>query len=130
MSVILSTSVCLNQVPLCGSRLNISTIKSFVENVNFMDYWNRLLRSLILLNEILIAPCGMNCSICMAYLRKRNKCPGCREPDINKPITRVICKIKTCEILTKNQLTFCDECEKFPCDNLVVHHLLIDIIPK
>ena len=72
----------------------------------------------MLLNEILIAPCGMNCSICMAYLRKRNKCPGCRESDINKLITRVICKIKTCEILTKNGLTFCYECKNFPCDNL------------
>lgn len=37
----------------------------------------------------LIAPCGMNCSICMAYLREKNKCPGCRGNDIDKPITRV-----------------------------------------
>jgi hypothetical protein len=26
----------------------------------------------------LIAPCGMNCGVCMAYLREKNKCPGCR----------------------------------------------------
>jgi uncharacterized radical SAM superfamily Fe-S cluster-containing enzyme len=29
-------------------------------------------------NISLIAPCGMNCSICSAYLREKNKCPGCR----------------------------------------------------
>ena len=30
-----------------------------------------------------IAPCGMNCSICRGYLRKKNKCLGCREIDEN-----------------------------------------------
>ncbi len=72
-----------------------------------------------LLNEILlVAPCGMNCCICMAYLREKNKCPGCRGTDVGKPITRVKCKIKTCEILKKSKLEFCFECEKFPCDDL------------
>lgn len=79
---------------------------------------NEYERSMILLNEsLLIAPCGMNCCICAAYLRKKNKCPGCRI-DANKPVTRVICKIKTCETLTKNEFTFCFECEDFPCKNL------------
>lgn len=73
---------------------------------------------MILLNgALLIAPCGMNCCICMAYLRKKNKCPGCRI-EANKPVTRVTCKIKTCETLTKNKLTFCFECENIPCKNL------------
>jgi hypothetical protein len=26
----------------------------------------------------LIAFCGMNCTLCMAYLRDKNRCPGCR----------------------------------------------------
>jgi hypothetical protein len=73
---------------------------------------------MILLNDaLLISPCGMNCYICTAYLRKKNKCPGCRI-DVNKPVTRFICKIKKCEILTKDRLTFCFECENFPCKNL------------
>jgi len=63
----------------------------------------------------LIAPCGMNCSICMAYLREKNKCPGCRAPDAGKPITRLTCKIKTCE---KLHAKFCFDCEYFPCDKL------------
>ena len=42
----------------------------------------------------LIAPCGMNCNICMAYLREKNKCPGCREIDINKSIKILIILIQ------------------------------------
>jgi hypothetical protein len=66
----------------------------------------------------LIAPCGMNCSLCMAYLRDRNKCPGCRGSDTNKPVTRTACKIKTCLILVEAKPKFCFICANFPCDNL------------
>ena len=52
----------------------------------------------------LIAPCGMNCGICMAYLREKNKCPGCRGDDTNKPVTRVGCKIKNCEAIQKGRV--------------------------
>ena len=67
---------------------------------------------------LLIAPCGMNCSICTAYLREKNKCPGCREIDINKPITRVECKIKKCEFFQNEGMRFCFQCDTFPCDRL------------
>ena len=71
------------------------------------------------LNKIsLVAHCGMNCGICIAYLREKNKCPGCRGADANKPITRVRCKIKNCTIFRKGRATFCFECRNFPCDNL------------
>ncbi len=66
----------------------------------------------------LIAPCGMNCGICMAYLREKNKCPGCRGDDADKPVTRVICKIKTCEAIQKGKAKYCLKCEQFPCGNL------------
>jgi len=66
----------------------------------------------------LIAPCGMNCGLCMAYLREKNKCPGCREADIKKPITRVRCKIKNCEVFKKEKVKFCFKCGGFPCDKL------------
>ncbi len=65
-----------------------------------------------------IVPCGMNCGICMAYLREKNKCPGCRGADFNKPVTRVKCKIKNCVIFQLSKAKYCFECEKFPCDNL------------
>jgi hypothetical protein len=66
----------------------------------------------------LVAPCGMNCGVCVAYLREKNKCPGCRGADANKPITCVRCKIKNCTIFRKGRTTFCFECGNFPCDNL------------
>lgn len=71
------------------------------------------------LDEILlIAPCGMNCNICMAYLREKNKCPGCRGADIHKPITRLECKIKNCDTVKRNKSKLCFECDEFPCNNL------------
>jgi len=66
----------------------------------------------------LIAPCGMNCGICMAYLREKNTCPGCRAVDTNKAISVLRCKIKKCEVIQKVKVKFCFECENFPCNNL------------
>jgi hypothetical protein len=66
----------------------------------------------------LVAPCGMNCGICLAYLRKKNSCPGCRGPNDKKPITRVRCKIKTCERFLTENAQFCFQCKDFPCPNL------------
>ena len=68
--------------------------------------------------SFLIAPCGMNCGLCMAYLRDRNKCVGCRGPDDNKAITTLRCKIKNCEVFKMGDAKFCFECEDFPCDRL------------
>lgn len=69
-------------------------------------------------NICLIAPCGMNCAICMNYLRERNKCPGCRGPDINKRVTRIRCKIKNCEFFNDTNQMFCFECMDYPCEKL------------
>ena len=66
----------------------------------------------------LIAPCGMNCSICIGYLREKNKCPGCREME-NKPNYCKKCIIRNCDVLKKSKMKFCsDKCEKFPCRRL------------
>ncbi len=70
----------------------------------------------------LIAPCGMNCAICKAYLaykhnvpRQRGKvfhCTGCRPRSKN-------CFIKRkCAKLTDNQIQFCYECEELPCESV------------
>jgi hypothetical protein len=66
----------------------------------------------------IIAPCGMNCGICMAYLREKNKCPGCKGVDNTKPVTRVRCKIKNCTAFGNGNARFCFECGNFPCDKL------------
>jgi len=70
----------------------------------------------------LIAPCGMNCGICKAYLvysrgipKKKGKvihCPGCLPRRKN-------CFIKRgCKMLKKNEIEFCFECKDMPCENL------------
>ena len=66
----------------------------------------------------LVAPCGMNCGICMAYLREKNKCPGCRAADTNKAISVMRCKITNCAVIQKGKAKFCFRCDDFPCKNL------------
>lgn len=59
----------------------------------------------------LIAPCGMNCGLCLHYLRKENKCPGCFSGrKVNgRPIkcARRLCKHRYGET--------CFDCVRFPC---------------
>ena len=61
----------------------------------------------------LIAPCGMNCAICLAYLREKNKCSGCWSPEreCNKN-----CTIRSC-IYLKGK--YCFDCDSFPCKRLL-----------
>ena len=61
----------------------------------------------------LIAPCGMNCRICKAYLRSNNPCQGCHHIEQNTPKTRVNCKLRICK---ERKGKFCYECTQFPCD--------------
>jgi len=65
-----------------------------------------------------IAPCGANCLLCMAYLRTRNHCPGCRFDDTNKAKSCIQCRIKNCTELKDNNLHYCSECNKFPCEKI------------
>ncbi len=69
-------------------------------------------------NKKLIAPCGMNCGICLGYLRDKNKCYGCRGDNEHKPKHRTKCIIKNCELLAKTDSKFCYDCEKYPCARL------------
>jgi hypothetical protein len=71
------------------------------------------------MNSKLIAPCGMNCALCLGYLREKNRCLGCREMCKNKPDLCRKCTIIHCNILKKNNWKFCsDKCEKYPCKRL------------
>ena len=63
----------------------------------------------------LIAPCGMNCGICRAYLRAKNPCFGCDHIEKNTPKTRVHCQLRICKERTGK---FCYDCAQFPCDRL------------
>lgn len=61
-----------------------------------------------------IAPCGMNCSLCLAFQREKNHCDGCNSTSENKPKYCLTCKIKNCE-KSKTDPKFCFSCEDFPC---------------
>jgi hypothetical protein len=66
-------------------------------------------------DKSLIAPCGMNCGTCMAYLRSKNKCPGCRVSSEDKSISVKRCIVQGCVDLKSTNSKFCYECGKFPC---------------
>jgi hypothetical protein len=73
--------------------------------------------------SILVAPCGMNCSICAGYLAFKHDirsqgvrspyCPGCLPRDKRCAYLR-----KSCQPLTTNSVRFCHECIDFPCKHL------------
>lgn len=71
------------------------------------------------MNNSLIAPCGMNCGICVAYLRVKNKCCGCRSVSTGKSRSRMSCRIKNCDFLTNKLSGYCYECIKYPCARLM-----------
>jgi hypothetical protein len=66
----------------------------------------------------LIAPCGINCRLCHAYVRDKNACPGCRFDDAHKPKSCVMCRIKNCVNLGTGEIAFCFTCDGFPCARL------------
>jgi hypothetical protein len=70
------------------------------------------------IDKDLIAPCGMNCRLCMAYQRKRNHCDGCRNDNGLKPNQCKVCIIKNCTTIQTNLSGFCFECNSFPCHRL------------
>jgi len=79
------------------------------------------LKTTSLIKSELIAPCGMNCAVCMGrLLRDENKCPGCRANNMDKPRHCVKCIIVNCEILKKNNSEYCsEECNYYPCKRLI-----------
>lgn len=72
----------------------------------------------VMSETLLIAPCGMNCGICLAYIRKEKHCPGCRGEDAQKMISCLRCSIKNCENIVTSRSGFCYECAKYPCRRL------------
>jgi len=68
----------------------------------------------------LIAPCGMNCALCMARLiREKDHCPGCRGDNAHKPKYCVQCVIFNCDHFKETDAKYCStSCDKFPCKRL------------
>jgi hypothetical protein len=75
------------------------------------------------MEEQLIAPCGMNCALCVSYLAMKNDinkegfhrryCPGC----IPRGKHCLFMKDQ-CAKVGKGQVRFCSECDDFPCKRL------------
>jgi len=72
------------------------------------------------MKEELVAPCGMNCSICIAYFgermdggKRKKRCTGCRIEDKKCAFLK-----KKCELLSKKKIKYCFECRDFPCRRL------------
>ena len=75
------------------------------------------------MEEVLIAPCGMNCAICSGYLASKNDlksrgvkmpyCTGCRPRDKQCAFLR-----KRCDLILYGEIKYCHECPDFPCRNL------------
>ena len=73
------------------------------------------------MKEELIAPCGMNCAICVAYFgyrmdghRRKEACLGCRIKNKNCAFIK-----QHCELLSNNEVEYCYECIRFPCERIV-----------
>lgn len=67
----------------------------------------------------LIAACGMNCGLCIGYLREKKPCGGCyKEDDKNKPKVCRSCTLVNCELLAKTESGFCYDCDEYPCARL------------
>ena len=63
----------------------------------------------------LIAPCGMNCALCLGFLREKNRCDGCRAEQ-NKPEYCKKCIITNCG--ERGEVDLCYSCDKYPCKRL------------
>ncbi len=64
------------------------------------------------LSEKHIAPCGMNCGLCIGFQREKRKCRGCNIDDPNKPGYCRTCSVVVCE---KREGKLCFDCEDLPC---------------
>ena len=71
-------------------------------------------------SEALIAPCGMNCRICIGYFgytmsgnKRKMKCIGCKPRDKGCAFLK-----KYCKKLSKKEIDYCFNCSDFPCSHL------------
>ena len=60
----------------------------------------------------LVAPCGINCRLCYAYIRPKKPCRGCRVNHKDKPKSCTNCVVVNCEKRLENGWETCASCEK------------------
>lgn len=70
------------------------------------------------MDKNLIAPCGMNCALCLTYQRKKNPCLGCRIFSQDKSKYCRQCIIINCNKRRGKYSDFCYSCDEYPCKRL------------
>ncbi|PKM51413.1 MAG: hypothetical protein CVV02_07350 [Firmicutes bacterium HGW-Firmicutes-7] len=68
------------------------------------------------IENIMFAPCGINCMVCYKHCYSKKTCAGCLDSDIGKPEHCRKCKIKEC--VKEKSLSYCYECCEFPCKQI------------
>ena len=72
------------------------------------------------MSAAMIAPCGLNCSLCQKALAETDPCPGCHGPGACKPeFCAKRCGIILCGKRKENGYVFCDECPNYPCRDVL-----------
>lgn len=70
------------------------------------------------LKSSFIAPCGMNCGLCLVFQRDKNHCAGCNSTGPYKPNYCLKCAIKNCEFFSSSKSKFCFDCDDYPCKRI------------
>jgi len=68
------------------------------------------------IENIMFAPCGMNCKVCYKHCYHKKPCDGCLKSDIGKPEYCRKCKIKIC--IKEMEVSYCFECSEYPCKQI------------
>lgn len=68
------------------------------------------------IENIMFAPCGMNCKVCYKHCYHKKPCNGCLKSDIGKPEHCRKCKIKDC--IKDKGVSYCYECSEYPCKQI------------
>lgn len=64
----------------------------------------------------MIAPCGLDCSLCLFAHAKEKPCLGCNADSDSKPeFCKSWCTVIPCEKRLRGGYTYCDECPDYPC---------------
>ena len=65
------------------------------------------------IENIMLAPCGINCAVCYKHLKKGKPCEGCLKGDAGKTEHCRNCRVKSCA--KEKGYGHCFECGDFPC---------------
>ena len=65
------------------------------------------------IDNVMFAPCGMNCLVCYKHCYHKKPCAGCLNSDKGKPEHCRKCRVKVCVL--EKEIRYCFECGEYPC---------------